>query len=313
MRSVSSRGKSFTPSRVTGPDALSVIRERGFITRILILSHLRANPHATLREIGERLGVTMQAVSVYLQDMTRAGLMDERSSGGRRLTHSGVQWLQDALLATKNAVDAALEPLTVIKVTSALAADTIAAGAPVGLSMEDGILVARVGKTSSSGGRATNSASRGDEVLVSDLSGIVDLQPGRIHVVRLPGPEEGGASRVDIAGLRQLISPRGSRWSKVGIVGLGARVVSETLELRRDFEFGAAHSAFHAASLGLSSMLLVTGDYLKATIANIEQLNAQTRLAIAVDILQAPTITSSPTENAMTKSRSRKTSTATHR
>lgn len=273
------------------PLQVSTIREKGFLTRILVLSHLRSGPRATLREIGERLGITMQAVSLYVQALEQDGLIEDHPLGGRRLTPRGLQWLQDGLLATKQIVDRALDPITVIKATSAIAGERIEAGARVGLTMEQGVLVARAGEASPSQGRALNAAKGGDEVLVADLEGMVALTPGRILVVRLPRPEDGGSTRVDVGKLTAELGASGNNEAKWGIVGLGARIVAAQLGRTPDFEFGAVHAAFHAAELGLSTVLLVTGDQFRQCMATLEQSNAQSPQHVVTDVVQAATLT----------------------
>lgn len=273
---------------------VSTIREKGFLTRILVLSHLRTSPRATLREIGDRLGITMQAVSLYVQGLEKEGLVEDHPLGGRRLTPYGLQWLQDGLVATKHIIDAALEPITVIKATSAIAGERIERGTRVSLSMEHGVLVARTGEDAPSQGRALNDAKGGEELLVAELEGIVELQPGRILITRLPRPEEGGSTRVDKARLLEDLEEQAPPDAKLGILGLGARIVAAALGKIPDFEFGAAHAAFHAAELGINSVLLVTGDQFRECMTALEQLNAQSPQHVVIDVIQAPVIPQAP-------------------
>lgn len=292
------RGQRSGRGNEEGGDAaahqVSTIREKGFLTRILVLSHLRSNPRATLREMGDRLGITMQAVSLYVLGLEREGLVEDHPLGGRRLSPYGLQWLQDGLVATKHVIDAALEPITVIKATSAIAGERIDRGVRVGLTMERGFLVARPGEDSPSQGRALNDAKGGEELLVTELEGIVELQPGRILVTRLPRPEEGGSTRVDKTKLRDDLEAQSPPEAKLGILGLGARIVAAALGNAPDFEFGAAHAAFHAAELGINSVLLVTGDQFRECMTALEQLNAQSPQHVVIDVIQAPVIPQSP-------------------
>lgn len=273
---------------------VSTIREKGFLTRVLVLSHLRSNPRAALREIGDQLGITMQAVSLYVQGLEKNGLVEDHAFGGRRLTPHGLQWLHDGLLATKHVIDAALEPITVIKATSAIARERIERGARVALTMERGLLVARTGEDSPSLGRALNAAKEEEELLVGELEGMVELQPGRILVARLPRPEEGGSTCVDVAKLRETLQEQSPPDAKLGIVGLGARIVAAAMERSLDFEFGAAYAAFHAAELGVNSVLLVSGDQFRECMTALESSNAQSLQHVVIDVIQAPVIPQAP-------------------
>jgi predicted transcriptional regulator len=288
MREKARVGRAGRAPEPSSSDPVATIRDKGFLTRILILSHLRASPRATLREVGERIGITMQAVSLYVQTLEQDGHVEAHPSGGRRVTPKGHQWLQDGLLAAKRVIEEALDPLTVIKATSAIAGGRIEAGGRVGLTMENGILMARADRASPSQGHALNAAKSGEEVLVTDLEGVVPLNPGRIFVIRLPRPEDGGSTRVDTSDLAREFGARIYRGTKTGVIGLGARIVAERLGRPIDFEFGAAPAAFHAAELGLDSILLVAGDEFRACMSMLEKLNAQSPQHVVVDVLQAP-------------------------
>lgn len=273
-----------------GPEKskLAQLRESGFLTRVLVLSHFRSHPHATLREIGAPLGVTMQAVSVYVQRLIQEGHLEEAADGGRKLTPRGIQWLQDSLLSARQAIDAALEPMTIIKVTSAVAASAIQTGSRVGLSLEHGVLVARPNHGSASQGRATNDAPAGGEVLVAELEGMVEITPGKIVLLRLPTPEEGGSTRMDPERTGALLNELMARAPRIGIIGVSARVTLAQAEHRPEFEFAAAHAAHHAAQLGFDILLLVSGEHFRETTTTIDQLNSSATQHVGIEVVQPP-------------------------
>jgi putative transcriptional regulator len=200
-------------------------------------------------------------------------------------------------------------PLDVIQVTSAIAAAPIAKGQSVGLSMEDGDLHARPSATAPSRGQARNAAKTGEEVIVGQLQGMVRLDPGRMTLVSVPSPAEGGIAHVDRAALAKVL--QGRKPARVGAHGTGARILARSLagnltkegsgrlasrETSKvssllpslDFEFAADRAAFNAAERGLDVLLFVTRDRLPEVMEALERLNAGTLRRVSVELLEAP-------------------------
>lgn len=274
--------KADTPT-VAGP---RVLRDRTGITRLLVLAELEKDPGATLSEVAQRLDVTVQAVSTYAKSLVADGLL-AGTNAGHRVTPRGLQSLHEGVRRLRSAVDAVATPLSVIRTTSAVAATKVRAGERVGLVMQDGDLAARARVRASSTGRALNDAEPGDEVVVTDLAGLVDLVPGRIHVVAVPGPVEGGIARVDLPRLRAMLKDE-PKPEKTGAVGTGARLLARRLHGAVDFEFAAERAAFNAAERGLRVRLFVSRERMPDVMPALEEQNAGTLRRVGVDLLEAP-------------------------
>ncbi len=190
-----------------------------------------------------------------------------------------------------DALDVLGERLAVIQVTSAVAAAPVRPGDEVGLFMHEGDLAAKPGRTAPSRGMARNGARNGEEVIVGDLKGMVDLEPGRLTVITVPSPEEGGVARVDAAALRTRLRGR-PKPDRVGAHGTGARILARSLTKegagRLDFEFAADRAAFNAAERGLDVHLYCSRDRLPDLTETLERLNADTLRRVPVDLLEAP-------------------------
>ncbi len=262
------------------------LRDKSGNTRLLILAQLQQRPGSTLSDIAGRLGVTVQAVSSYARDLSADGAM-QGGSGGYRVTARGLGLLHEGARRLRDAVEEVTAPLRDVRVTSAVAADVVAANQMVGLFMQDGDLVARPGADSTSRGVAIADAVAGTEVIVGELEGIVDLAPGRLTIVALPSPVEGGISRVDADALRTLLAARGVP-DRVGALDTGARILARQLIARLDFEFAADYAAFNAAERGLEVLLIASRDSLPETMRALEQLNGRTLRRVPIDLLDAP-------------------------
>lgn len=263
---------------------MSLLRDKSGVTRLLVLAQLEREPGATLSEVADRLGVTVQAVSTYAKALEADGLL--AADGPARVTPRGLQALHEGVRALRAEIDALATPLSIIRTTSAVAATKVKAGERVGLVMEDGGLAARARVRAGSSGRALHDAEPGDEVVVTDLQGLVDLQPGRILVIGVPGPVEGGIARVDVPRLRGMLKDA-PRAGKVGAVGTGARILAAKLG-PVDFDFAAERAAFNAAERGLHVRLFVTRDQLPEVMRAFEQGNAGTLRRVAVELVESP-------------------------
>lgn len=276
-----------TPAKDT--DTLRALRDRTGTTRLLILTSLHNEPGSTLSDVAARLGITVQAVSVHAKQLTRGGAL--AAVDGRLVpTSRGLQLLHEGVRSLRDAVASMARPLDVIQVASAVAGANVKAGQAVGLWMVDGDLEARPGREAPSTGRAQNDAKRGDEVIVTDLKGLVRLEPGRLRVVSLPAPAEGGITRVD----RDAIAAdlKRTQWRLMGAHGTGARILARQLArrgaFRLDLDFAADRAAFNAAERGLDVVLLVTRDRLPEVLAEFERQNATTIRRVPVELAEAP-------------------------
>lgn len=280
-------------ARSTPPgDAVAVFRDRTHLTRLLVLRELHVHKRRTLREIADALGVSVQAVSTYAKGLAVDGLLAER--GGRyQPTPKGLQVLQEGFARLRRVVDDALAPLTVIEATSAIAREPVRAGDEVGLFMEDGHLVAWK-RESGSRGRALADADVDGEVVVGDLTGVVALEPGRLLVLQVPGPLEGGSARVHADAVTTAIKARGFRDPRVAAEGTGALVLATRAGLRVDFSFASVDAAFNAAERGLDVVLLVTRDLVRDAFAVIDERNARTLKTVPVDVVDLPLTGAAP-------------------
>ena len=173
-------------------------------TELLILVHILESPTPRLKDIAGQLGITVQAVSQYVAAMRKEGLLRDYS-GRLRPTRNGMQLLQEHFGKLKDEVDSVLRRIRVIDRCVAIAGKRIEKGEKVGLIMEDGMLMAFPGQKASSTGRAIESAEEGDDVLVGELEGIVDLELGRLLVIEAPSETEGGSKAANVEQVRNKV------------------------------------------------------------------------------------------------------------
>jgi putative transcriptional regulator len=246
-----SRGADPTIQSGKGPaHTVRSLLETGSITRLMVLRALARDETSTLRRIAEEIGVTVQAVSEHLKRLTTAGLVSDRG-GGHRLTREGHEALAAQLDSLKRYVDGALRDLARVETTAARAGANLTQGDPVGLFMQDGELVARP-MDSPSRGVALQDAAPGEDVLVGELEGIVDLEPGSVTFLVVPDAHDGGSRRVDAKRAARLIE-------KAGIVATHGPVARHVAEQTgaKPVRLAAAAVAAEAAMVGIDAIILV--------------------------------------------------------
>ncbi|MGB0653614.1 MAG: MarR family transcriptional regulator [Thermoplasmatota archaeon] len=265
---------------------LARLRDRTGNTRLLALALLQRHPGTTLSDVARRLGITVQAVSTHARALAADGLLTPLD-GAYQVTPKGLQALQDGLEALREVVHGLTEGVSRVESVSAIAKEHLTAGTRVGLFMEDGDLVARADPRglAASQGHAQTDCTAGQEVVVRGLAGIVDLEPGRITLVSLPAPAEGGVARVHRARLAEALASRPA--DRVAAVGTGAQALASERG-RVDLAFAADHAAFNAAERGLDVHLFVTRDRLSDVLQVLERLNDRTLKRVPVESVEAP-------------------------
>ncbi len=252
-------GRATTPAASAGLDAL---RRRGAITETLFLFECETERVAKLRDVADRLGLTVQAVSHLYRDLARRGMVEVR--GGRySITVRGRAALQGTLSAIGAEVARRLERLQIVRTTRALAARPIDRGAAVTLELTDGVLTARPGTRGGSRGRALSAGRAGEIVDVGELSGIVPITPGaiRIWVVPSPLPTDAAARRWAARVVRS------DRHGLLAAQGLEAVQLARAAGREPIVRFGAAAACLEASQLGVESLVFVTEEELPRFLA----------------------------------------------
>ncbi len=236
---------------------------------VILLELVRSGP-LRASELVDPTGLTLQGVSYNLKQLAGDGLVSFETADTRqvRITQEGIEALHDHFLGLKAFVDVALSDMLPIEECVALAGQALEAGQEVGLFMEAGQLVAR-STDSPSQGTVGSEAQAGELVVVSGLSGVVDLAPGTIHLVALPPPD----TLPTPTELTRWVAEQELEADVLVLSGLEAEVLGEQAgleELEGPIRFGAAHAARHAASLGLDVLLLASRETAETLVDQLE-------------------------------------------
>ena len=263
-----------------------VLRNKNLATRFQILVEIAANqPYIQQKDIATRIGVTSQAVSEYISKLEKDGWIRSDGRSRYRVTREGVNWVLKALRELQQYSATAQRALTSITTWAAIAARNITRGETVGLVMKDGLLYADSYDGKGAYGMATGNAIIGQDVGITDIEGIVALEPGQVTVLEMPDIQSGGSRGVDYRKLQRLLT----QTAPVGTMGTEAVVALRHIEKAPDYLYGASQAAIEAARSGLSFIVLCTGSEEPRLLQTLAEEGIRYRL---VDIRKPKALTS---------------------
>ena len=253
---------------------VEILRNKNQATRFQILVAIAdSGPNIQQQEIARRLGVTPQAISDYIAQLTEDGLL---ASGGRsryKVTNEGINWVIKVQRALRSYIISIEKAITNISVCTAVADHNLAKGQPVGLEMRDGLLFATSHIGEGATGIAASDAREGEDIGVSNIGGIVELQIGKVTILRIPGICKGGSRKIDLNRLRKEV--KGRRF----IGAMGIETVVALREVEADFHmYGAGEAAIEAANCGLQPLVVCVEDETSGLIKRLEEENVDYEL-----------------------------------
>ena len=253
---------------------MKVFKNKGELTRFQILGEIaRSQPHLRQKDIAEKLGITIQAVSENIKTLVEEGYME--TGDGRSnytITKDGVERIKREAKILKNYSEDIIDIMNSYKtIWPAIAAENLEEGETVGIYMEDGILYASH-KQASAYGVVLTSVDKGEDVALESLSGVIDIKRGIVTIVVLPTIKEGGSRATDLDRVKEIYD---SGFDRVGVMGTVARAVTNKLNLPIDFEFGLAETSITASQKGMNTLILTVGKMRNNLISKLEEKEVQ--------------------------------------
>lgn len=267
----------------------ALLKDKGEFTKFqILLEVMRNQPHIKQKDISDKLGITIQAISKYFKKLTREGLLEVGSErADYRLTHKGVIKLRDDMRSLEAYVNEVKHDLKIEHAWPAIATAPVKAGQEVGLVMKEGVMytIAPDNPQTQAKGTALADAAAGEDLGLKDLQGKVHVQQGRILIVKLPSIRKGGSHATDMAKVNAFLQE--FKPDRVGVMGAVGRAVLAKIDKSADIEFGISRSAAIAASRGLNVLVLVVGRMVNRMIQEIDQINMKTGGNIIYEVKDA--------------------------
>ncbi len=269
-----------------------LLRDKGEFTRFQILLEVMCNqPHIKQKDISDKLGITIQAISKYFKKLQKEGYLesgDERAN--YHLTPKAVTKLREDLKNMENYTNTIKNQIKIERAWPAIATTPVKAGQEVGLIMREGVMyTVPIDSTITDVKAITLSdAQAGEDLGLKDLQGKVKVKQGKILIIKLPSIRKGGSRAVDLAKVKELYDEFNP--DRIGVMGAVGRAVLTKLGLKADIEFGISRSAAIAASRGLNIFVLVVGRMSNRMTQEIENINMKNLAKITYEVRDAKII-----------------------
>jgi putative transcriptional regulator len=266
-----------------------LLRDKGEFTKFqILLEVMRNQPHIKQKDISDKIGITIQAISKYFKKLTKEGLLEAGSErADYHLTPKAVTKLREDVHALENYITEVKHGLKIEHAWPAIATQPVKAGQEVGLIMKEGVMYTTPvdGTATEAKGIAFADAKPGEDLGLKELRGKVKIKQGKILIVKLPSIRKGGSRAVDLVKLKAFYDE--FKPDRVGVMGAVGRAVLFKLGLKADIEFGISRSAAIAASRGLNVFVLVVGRMVNRMIQEIDQINMKTNADIIYEVKDA--------------------------
>jgi len=257
---------------------MKIFKKRGEMTHFQILGEIsKQEPHLRQKDIADRLGITVQAVSENIKTLIEEGYI--QSKDGRspyKITQKGIVKVKKDALSLKKYADDVLDVMNYYKsIWPAIATENLKEGEEVGLYMENGVLFATKSKQSASA-VVLSDAVKNEDVSLTSLTGTIEMELGQIVIITLPTIKEGGSRAADIDLIKNIYDTGLNKWGldekfdKIGIMGTISRSVALKLSMPIDIEFATAQSSVSAAKKGLNVLILTVGNMTKSIVKELE-------------------------------------------
>ncbi len=249
---------------------------------------MRNQPHIKQKDISDKLGITIQAISKYFKKLTKEGLLEAGSErADYRLTPKAVIKLREDIRGLESYVNEIKHDLKIEHAWPAIATEPVRAGQEVGLIMREGVMYTTESHNASAEakGIALSDAEAGEDLGLKELRGKVKMKQGKILIIKLPSIRKGGSKAVDLTKLKVFYDEFNP--DRVGVMGAVGRAVLNKMGLKADIEFGISRSAAIAASRGLNVFVLVVGRMVNRMIQEIDQINMKTSAEIIYEVKDA--------------------------
>jgi len=213
------------------------------------------------------LGVTPQAISDYIHQLVKEGLVVSTGRSHYRVSTKGVNWMLKVLSELRSYASLVEQAVTNITVCAAIAECDINRGQAVGLRMKNGLLFATSQTNGGARGIAVSSVSQGEDIDVSNIEGLVELTRGRVTILQVPSIQKGGSRQVDL----ELLQTQVTNNQQVGAIGIEALISLRRVDIEPRYLYGVTEAAIEAAQCGLSFIIVCTDDAIPGLIKRLQE------------------------------------------
>jgi putative transcriptional regulator len=265
---------------INGQIMIEILQNKNSTTRFQIMVEIASTgPNIYQRTIAAKLGISPQAVSEYIRQLTEEEMIIALNRSSYRISVKGVNWMLKMLRELSDYKEAASKAIAIVTTCAAIAENDLKKGQPVGLKMKEGMLYASGRIENDASGVAVNAASKGEDVGISNIEGIVKLTQGMVTILEIPSIQDGGSGRTDLKKLKKNTSVG----TRIGAIGIEALAALKKVEKNPDYLFGVAEAAIEETKCGLSFTIVCTSDAIAGLIKKLQESDRE-YISINMDI-----------------------------
>ncbi|MBW6470387.1 MAG: winged helix-turn-helix transcriptional regulator [Methanosarcinaceae archaeon] len=247
---------------------IEILHSKSGITKFQILTEVATNqPIVRQKEIADKIGITPQAVSEYIKELAAEGFVNSQGRARYRITKTGVEWVLKNASDMKQYARFIIEDIiSHVSTWTAIAEEDLNKGDSVYLKMHEGLLYINKSDVKNATGVTISDAKCGEDVGVTNLYGMIDLENASITVCKIPRIERGGSKNVDLDRLRTLAASK----SYIAVIGAESVVALKRIGVSPNVMFGAKESVIEAAFHGLSSLVVSIDEEVPSLLSRLE-------------------------------------------
>ncbi|AKB83063.1 MarR family protein [Methanosarcina barkeri 3] len=255
---------------------IKILQTKSGVTKFQVLIEIAAHqPNVRQKEIAAKIGITPQAVSEYIKELVNDGLIVTEGRVRYRITKEGVEWVLENATEMKQYARFVMEDIiSHVSTWTAIAKEDMKEGEQVYLKMERGLLYVSSTEKTGASGSVISDASSGEDVGVTSLRGLIDLENATITICKVPRIERGGSRKIDIERLRSLTNSK----PYIAAIGVEALIALRKIGITPNVMFGSNESVIEAAYHGLSSLVVSVDEQVPSLLNRLETENLEYEL-----------------------------------
>ncbi|MGP8319493.1 MAG: DUF7839 domain-containing protein [Methanosarcinaceae archaeon] len=255
---------------------IEILHSKSGITKFQILTEVAANqPIVRQKEIADKIGITPQAVSEYIKELAAEGFILSNGRARYRITKKGVEWVLGNAVEMKRYASFVMEDIiSHVSTWTAIADEDLQKGDAVYLKMREGLLYVSSRDGTNATGVTIANVKCGEDVGVTNLHGLIDLENAIVTVCKIPRIKRGGSKNVDLERLRTLAGSK----SYIAVIGAESVIALKLIGVTPNVMFGAKESVIEAAFHGLSSLVVSIDEEVPSLLSRLENDNLEYEL-----------------------------------
>jgi putative transcriptional regulator len=247
---------------------IEILSNKNLTTRFQILVEMASRqPNVQQKDIARNLGITPQAVSDYIQQLTADEMVTGEGRSHHRVTQKGIDWMIRQLNDIKEYFVSVERIIWNIRLTSALAENDIKNGQNIGLIMKNGLLWATSNTKVGATGLAVTDALKNDVVGITDIQGIIKMQVGEVTIIEVPGIKKGRQHHINYELIKTELADR----NPIAFVGLEALAVLNTLKIKPDIIYAGGDAVIEAVRKGVSPVMVCVDEQLSVLTKHLDE------------------------------------------